>query len=330
MGTNPRQILTDFGRAGTPFPTPVSYDATPGGPRNHYEGLGKMAKHGNLAEYPTPTAQRGFQGGQGSELIVYRRVQEGKLSMEEALQMLGRSKPPEYWPTPVSSDGGLCSQKVESWADQALKHQAKGVNKQLPLSIAVKLYEGVRGGSNYPTPNAFDAPWTEDSVKNRYQNDPGKQKLLLQAAMEQEGTLFPTPRAREGNTGPLGSAGYEHNLKMKFLDATIMKMESDAPSGGQRKPSQEGSPPSKDQESTSSTKGPETPSERTGSGTESTAQSTPETSPAPSPDGSNTTSPPQASGQLNPPWVEWLMGFPIGWTDLDASETRSYRRSGSS
>ena len=27
------------------------------------------------------------------------------------------------------------------------------------------------------------------------------------------------------------------------------------------------------------------------------------------------------TGQLNPTWVEWLMGFPIGWTDLNASET---------
>lgn len=27
-------------------------------------------------------------------------------------------------------------------------------------------------------------------------------------------------------------------------------------------------------------------------------------------------------GQLNPTWVEWLMGFPLGWTDLNASETR--------
>ena len=33
------------------------------------------------------------------------------------------------------------------------------------------------------------------------------------------------------------------------------------------------------------------------------------------------------SGQLNPTWVEWLMGFPLGWTDLGASATRSSRRS---
>lgn len=26
-------------------------------------------------------------------------------------------------------------------------------------------------------------------------------------------------------------------------------------------------------------------------------------------------------GQLNPTWVEWLMGFPLGWTDLEPSET---------
>jgi hypothetical protein len=26
-------------------------------------------------------------------------------------------------------------------------------------------------------------------------------------------------------------------------------------------------------------------------------------------------------GTLNPQWVEWLMGFPVGWTDLSSSET---------
>jgi hypothetical protein len=25
----------------------------------------------------------------------------------------------------------------------------------------------------------------------------------------------------------------------------------------------------------------------------------------------------KAAGNLNPTWVEWLMGFPIGWTELE-------------
>ena len=33
------------------------------------------------------------------------------------------------------------------------------------------------------------------------------------------------------------------------------------------------------------------------------------------------------TGPLNPPWVEWLMGFPIGWTALPASATPSSPRS---
>jgi hypothetical protein len=29
----------------------------------------------------------------------------------------------------------------------------------------------------------------------------------------------------------------------------------------------------------------------------------------------------QAGGSLNPTWVEWLMGWPLGWTDLKPLET---------
>ena len=35
-------------------------------------------------------------------------------------------------------------------------------------------------------------------------------------------------------------------------------------------------------------------------------------------------------GSLNPTWVEWLMGFPLEWTALPASETPSCRRASSS
>jgi hypothetical protein len=34
-----------------------------------------------------------------------------------------------------------------------------------------------------------------------------------------------------------------------------------------------------------------------------------------------------AGGQLNPTWVEWLMGFPPGWTDCEHLATPSFRRS---
>jgi hypothetical protein len=35
----------------------------------------------------------------------------------------------------------------------------------------------------------------------------------------------------------------------------------------------------------------------------------------------------QVGGTLNPTWVEWLMGYPLGWTDCGASATRSSRKS---
>jgi hypothetical protein len=38
-------------------------------------------------------------------------------------------------------------------------------------------------------------------------------------------------------------------------------------------------------------------------------------------------SPQELNGALNPRWVEWLMGYPIGWTALPALETPSCRRS---
>ena len=27
-------------------------------------------------------------------------------------------------------------------------------------------------------------------------------------------------------------------------------------------------------------------------------------------------------GRMNPEWTEWYMGYPIGWTELNASETQ--------
>tara|TARA_R110000787_G_scaffold3533_1_gene13777 strand:+ start:428 stop:886 length:459 start_codon:yes stop_codon:yes gene_type:complete len=37
----------------------------------------------------------------------------------------------------------------------------------------------------------------------------------------------------------------------------------------------------------------------------------------------------EVGGSLNPAWVEWLMGFPEGWTDLKPSEMPLSRKSSS-
>lgn len=34
----------------------------------------------------------------------------------------------------------------------------------------------------------------------------------------------------------------------------------------------------------------------------------------------------QVGGQLNPPWVEWLMGWPIGWTGLEPLATDKFQQ----
>lgn len=34
----------------------------------------------------------------------------------------------------------------------------------------------------------------------------------------------------------------------------------------------------------------------------------------------------QVGGPLNPPWTEWLMGWPLGWTDLKPLETDKYQK----
>jgi hypothetical protein len=34
----------------------------------------------------------------------------------------------------------------------------------------------------------------------------------------------------------------------------------------------------------------------------------------------------QLGGQLNPTWVEWLMGWPLGWTDLKPLATDKFQQ----
>lgn len=43
--------------------------------------------------------------------------------------------------------------------------------------------------------------------------------------------------------------------------------------------------------------------------------------------GSGLSLPEVLGGPTNPEWIEWVMGFPTGWTDVEPSETPSSPRS---
>ncbi len=36
----------------------------------------------------------------------------------------------------------------------------------------------------------------------------------------------------------------------------------------------------------------------------------------------------EVDGQLNPTWVEWLMGYPIGWTDIGSENQKESQELG--
>ena len=74
------------------LPTPVSYDATPGGPNNHYKGLGHMAKH-NPQRFPTPQV---FDATCGDI--------KGKEYNGESRHAMKLIQAVKKWPTPTTRD----------------------------------------------------------------------------------------------------------------------------------------------------------------------------------------------------------------------------------
>jgi len=161
--------------------------------------------------------------------------------------------PAEYvtrWPTPTIADvSGGDRRKYMKQFSEGGKWFHPGLRETV-MDLEDKKQQ-------WPTPQAFEASikaglmGKEESGKNRH-------ALKLVNAVAK----YPTPRAREGNSGPIGSKSQIHQMKRGYLDATIYEQEL-------------GEPTQQNQ-----------------------------------------------SLRLNPLWVEWLMGFPRGWTDLNASVTQ--------
>lgn len=152
----------------------------------------------------------------------------------------------------------------------------------LPTIVAADAHGHAQGTKNMTLPYAikfWQTPVADDAVNRKAgkYNSRGEPKLSAQV-------LFPTPTAREGtgaqpNTGRTGG---------KSLRETIQMYPTPVASDWNGAPSLERI----NQRKESSSRGTRLP--------ETLAYQMQE----------------EVGGQLNPAWVEWLMGFPIGWTDL--------------
>lgn len=112
------------------LPTPVKYDATPGGPNNHYKGLGWSAKHSPTSlRWPTPRANDALKRG----------------NFDLSNKRNGLAAAAKLWPTPNSRD----------WKDTTARSSLRAVDQgfQLTLGRAVHVSNPVSGALN---PN-----WTE-------------------------------------------------------------------------------------------------------------------------------------------------------------------------
>lgn len=168
------------------------------------------------------------------------------------------------------------------------------------------------------TPTASDGKMSKKKTENLYVTENGTIRLRNKAGSSSNAGLanqvqfYPTPRASDGNSpGIHGNAGQD-------LRTVVAMMEGLYPT-----PTVHGNYNKKGA------------SKNSGNGLATFVKLFPTPT---AQDAKNSTLPPSqkgrdsipgmlltegVTGKLNPQWVEWLMGYPIGWTELEDSETPS-------
>lgn len=253
-----------------PTPSASTYGSSGNGEGNNTVSRGRpsldtMARQGM---WPTPIAKLGDpRRGSPSRDLAERRLVSGRRNLDDAVQVFptptasntkathqrGGDRPPRtYLPTPTARD--------------ATSGPGHGAKMQGAPSLRT-----VVANPKWPTP-------TVTGLNNRSElGDHGDG--LRTAVLREEGQIWPTPKASDGERGGRG------DLSMMMRQGKVSHRR-DWPT-----------PAARDYRS-------------------------------PNIDGSFGDQLPNAvGGQLNPTWVEWLMGFPVGWTDSELWVTPLFPRS---
>lgn len=202
------------------LPTPVSYDATPGGPGNHYKGLGHQAKHGGEI-FSTPTASTST----GADMVqaLFSGDDPARPKYDEATRIFSEGKP-GIWRTPSARDFKGADPKNATKRQIGLNDQVKAQgmvpspnahgglyggqgSRQIMMrrvaagEITMEEAEAMLGATGFPTdtgrahiPGLLPTPTgTERAGTNP---NTGKGGGLSRIVKDQAG-LVPTPRAND-------------------------------------------------------------------------------------------------------------------------------------
>ena len=196
----------------------------------------------------------------------------------------------QLWATPNTMDG-LPPRSKESLLRQATttrkgRTRPANLREQVdPETVALWQTPNVPNGGRVNPPEMSPTGMMPDGSKRQV-------GLEHQVKMVDAG-LWPTPRASDyKGCGPAGSSSAEHFLEKGYLSGAVLYATPNARDWKNAT--------AKEWDNPKNTRNLNRQIAKLSEGEQSTEA---------------------RNGQLNPTWVEWLMGFPLGWTDLSASET---------
>ena len=246
------------------WPTPVSYDATPGGPNNHYKGLGHTAKHGSMSSAAASPARTSARQERAQELQALAR--DYGVSTPELLARFDRDT--SSWRTSQLCLDGELSVFSETWPRSGLMRN--GTAYQLPPLVRLT---DETGSGLWRTPVASIVSGGAANAEDR------KRQGHAIGLHDQVNTpaMWPTPRAEYDSGRHRGKTDTLHSAVKMFPTPTAQDASNN------------------------------------GGASQYNRNSLPLNA--------------VIGGSLNPQWVEWLMGFPLGWTVCAPSATPSSRKS---
>ncbi len=171
------------------LPTPVSYDATPGGPGNHYKGLGHQARH-NGEMFSSPTAST----ASGADMVqaLFPGNSPARPSYADAAVIFAEGRP-GIWRMPSAREYKGADPKNATGRQIGLNDQVMADSKGI----------GRGDGKLFATPQHHDASAGNADRVGRFGTAAGGRNL------NDEVMLFPTPTGTEraGTTPETGKGG---------------------------------------------------------------------------------------------------------------------------